>query len=690
MNPYRLGILLLAIVAVIVAGFVAALAGLWMCSPPPFPGDGWWTWKTRIANAIATTLSGSPHLCFLDGAAGRTLVTASRWTLPAVVFGVLAVAAWELAGIRLRQSLLGRWGGHAILAGEAGPLDRLSASSRARGGVLFLSLDGDAARRLQRRKPFSEIAILEDRGRAPQVLERLGVRHARTLAAATGSDLANLALCEAALAAGSRAELLLRLEQPSVRAVGSQSLRRRASDRGVALTSLSLTQMQVRRGSAQAMPGRYRDDAARRVHIAVCGGGPGVQEAAFHIARQGYGLDRSRPLLTVLRTGHRDFAAGALDRLAAATDAVELTLAAADASDPLALERAMAGAVLNGGRLCAVHCLGEHQGEALSLALCWERVLMDLGLPVPPIVVYGERGAPGETGMIRFAERIDLADAADAARLMDQRARIIHERYLEGQRRTQGEGFGTLPAEVEWPLLGEGYQDDNRHVADHIDYKLALAGFVAGARVRDGAGLADDDIERLARVEHARWTASKAIAGWRYGPTRDNAALIHDNMCPYDDLDLDAQRKDREEVAGLPQLLALGDAGLMRLRPAGAALAAAASCDADAVVSAVGAWQARNPSRRLLVRLPLDGEGPLALAEALLAAGVLLEVVQDRPLHSVFARAGNPALRPRAAAVLGCAHLIRAVEQRTAREAIVDDTPILVDSKGGLHAAALD
>lgn len=43
---------------------------------------------------------------------------------------------------------------------------------------------------------------------------------------------------------------------------------------------------------------------------------------------------------------------------------------------------------------------------------------------------------------------------------------------------------------------------------------------------------------------HESWTAVKRAAGWTYGPVRDNAALVHPCLVPYEELPDAQQRKD--------------------------------------------------------------------------------------------------------------------------------------------------
>ncbi|MGE0502417.1 MAG: RyR domain-containing protein [Rhizobiaceae bacterium] len=689
MNKWRLLIYVCAAVGLLVLGFVMATMGMWACDPAALPGDGFWTWRRRLVEAFFLAVFGGSRACFAGGA-GDTMVTIAGYT--PIALGILAVAAliWETAGRRARLVWLARRGGHAVLAGNRSTIHALDRRERRQGSVLHIAIDPTSASQLARAHPFRELAIMSDRADAPRLVSRFAVRKARVLAAATDSDLSNLALCEAAIRSGSEAELLMRLEQPSVRALGSLALRRLAREAKAELTVVSLDQLQVRRGVALAMPGRYVVEGAERHHLVVCGSGPAMQEVAFQLSRQGFGLEISPPLLTILRTGQSDFAAGALDRLASCSAAVTLSISSVDATDPLAVERAMSAAALNPSALSSIHCIGQDPAEADQLARHWERVLLDFDLPVPPIVVYADGASIGETGMIRHAVAVDLADARDVARRMDARARTAHETYLEGERRARGAAFGSAAAEKDWAVLPDTFQDENRNAADHVEYKLALAGFAVRPVGGPAATLKSEDIEALAPIEHARWLASRTVAGYRWAAERDNDRLLHPDLIPYESLTEDGKRKDRDTVAALPALLALGGERTAREIVVGAVLGPDESVDAAHLISALFDWAGRHPERWPVVRMPLDGIGPVALAEALAGAGFATEFVQDRPFFATLPTRDRARLAERTASVLAQAWRIRTTRAHgQARAWIAAASPVVIGSNGEVHAETL-
>lgn len=672
----------LALLVVLAVAYALAYLGLVLCSPAALPGDESWVRWMRLGQAI-DIVGGLSERCFYRDEAklgGWSLALAS-WGGRAVIAVILAALAWETLGRGLRNSVRRRHGGHAILAGEPEEVEPLAATAAKAKAVVYLARNPMAGYTIARRHPFSEVAVLNDRSKAAEAISRLGSSKAALVAAVTGNDLANGEIAEAALADGGSGDVIVRLEQTSVRALKSDSLRRMAEKEKRALTVISLRQMQARAGLHHAMPGRYCDDRAGRVHITVCGAGPLLQEITFQVVRQGYGLERAPPLISILRTGRSDFAAGALELLRQ-SGVAEVHQATADGADAVAIDRAFTAIALRDGLpLAAVYCCEEEAGAAVNLARRIERVMVDLEIPVPPIVVNGEGDAPGDTGMIRIARPPDLAGAHRQAALLDQRAMGFHAAYLDGQKLASGDRFGRLPAERPWDQLPEENRDDNRHSADHIDYKLARIGCVA-VRHPAGPSFTESDVEMLARMEHARWMASRGLRGFRYGPERDNTLLFHPDMKPYDALDADAQRKDRDQVRTVPVQLAAAGEVPGRLSPLGF-LSAKASAGVLERLKPVGRAGALEVP---LVSVAIEGEDAVTVAERALALGFHIEAfVRKMPEH-VFS---DRALRQRAAAVLRQAWRIRAVYDGTARDALVANCKVVVDVEGNVDEATL-
>lgn len=618
MNLRRLALYIAVLVVLALLGLGLALSGLFACAPPPLPGDELWTWRQNFGTALGLVLRFGTTSCFTADPAGNIALAIGERTAGVLLVGLALIVLWESAGRELRRTWFRTRGGHVVLAGLH---DELIGLARQPGSKVYLAPDRNAAADLTRSHPFTELTTLDPK-LLPQQLARIGAPAARLVAAATHNDLVNVAIAESVLAKPASGELLLRLEQASVRALSSHRLRHRAEQLGRSLSVVSLTALQTRRGMAAAMSGRYTLDRNPRVHIALCGSGEGLQAATMEVVRQGFGLDVERPLISILRTGSSDFAAGALERLQA-TEAAEVQVATASAATANGLDRAITGIVLDAPPLLAIHCLGDTPEEAEAIALKWEEVLLALRQPIPPIIAYAASDRPiGLTGMIRIAVAPDLAEARDLAQLMDARAIAVHNEFLRAQRLARGDKFGTAPAEAEWTELPSPFRDDNRNVADQMDYKLASV-FMQTAPGSGNASLTATESESLARLAHARWWAAKALTGWRYGATRDDRAQLHPDMQPYDQLSEPVKQKDRDEVASLPKMATLAGEALKRERR----VAVPHLLDAAGIDALEANLRATPKDQVPVAVLPLENATMLDIAASLLASGIALEAV---------------------------------------------------------------
>ncbi|MEP7239444.1 MAG: RyR domain-containing protein [Devosia sp.] len=670
MNRLRLLFYVVVLVGLAVAGYLLLLWALFACAPPPLPGDELWTWRHNASAALALALRAGSTTCFTgDTAAAFGLWLGAR-TAGVVLVALAAIVLWETAGRHLRRLAYRSRGGHVLLAGE--PADIAGLRKKTGGPAVYLAAEPQGLRQLSWAHPFAEAAPIEQRT-LPALLQRFGASRARFIAATTRDDLANIAIADSVLATPGNGEVLLRLEQAAVRALSAHRLRGSAAASGRSLAVVSLTQLQTRRGMMMAMSGRYSIDGDPRVHIVICGNGPALQAVAVEVLRQGFGLERQRPLLSIIRTGTWDVSASLLERLHAGETA-ELQTGTAEAGVAGGLDRAIA-ALTDGPPLRVVHCTGATPAEAEAIALRAEELLLALGLPVPPIVAYGSSDRPlGSTGMIRVAEAPDLSEARDLAHLMDARARAVHELFMSAQRAERKGAFGTAPAEVEWARLPEPFRDDNRAVADHMDLKLAET-FMLARPGGTAAALTSDEIEQLAGLAHARWWAAKALSGWRYGARRDDRTQLHPDMISYAALDEPTKQKDRDEVASLPAMAALAGETLAREWRL-ALLAAPGVRTLSTLLQNLGT--APKDSVPVIV-VALNEPAMIEAASALLANGIRVEAVLDAATDRNAAGLAD---------VLRRAWRVHVALGRSALEAVRQRAPLAVDETGAIDALA--
>ncbi len=136
---------------------------------------------------------------------------------------------------------------------------------------------------------------------------------------------------------------------------------------------------------------------------------------------------------------------------------------------------------------------------------------------------------------------------------LDEFAQALHADYLKRSTKNP-------QAAVPWDELPQFYKMSNRWRADHTPILMELAGMhleeVASPTV---ARLSDDQIERLARLEHRRYSIERRLAenrprsAWRDDPSLYDWTDSADNK-----KELAPGNKDynRQEVAKLPQIMA--------------------------------------------------------------------------------------------------------------------------------------
>jgi hypothetical protein len=214
-------------------------------------------------------------------------------------------------------------------------------------------------------------------------------------------------------------------------------------------------------------------------------------------------------------------------------------------------------------------------------------------------------------------------------------------------------------------------QDDNRIVADHVDYKLACIGFTAGPVSGDAAHFSENEVEALAAVEHGRWAAGRYLEGWSYAGSRNDTKDLHPSLVSYADLPETEKQKDRAVVTIIPRLLGMVSQSLRREFRGGVLIESKGmtASVAEDIAERYAQWQARSPGHHLLAALALEDASHIALAEALSARRIALEIVQHEPVFLAFKTPSDLDLARRAAATLRQAHRV-AIAQEPASDHI--------------------
>jgi hypothetical protein len=150
-------------------------------------------------------------------------------------------------------------------------------------------------------------------------------------------------------------------------------------------------------------------------------------------------------------------------------------------------------------------------------------------------------------------------------------ARAIHEQFVLNREVDSRRRSDNDPALRPWEELREDIRESNRQQADHIPIKMRAIGCRLSDLSANGEPVTTfsvEDVEVLARMEHARWNAERWIAGWRYGTPSDKTRRINENLVSWEELHESIRKYDRDVVAKIPELLRQAAPTLKVVRPA--------------------------------------------------------------------------------------------------------------------------
>ncbi|MFQ5642413.1 MAG: RyR domain-containing protein [Thiogranum sp.] len=204
--------------------------------------------------------------------------------------------------------------------------------------------------------------------------------------------------------------------------------------------------------------------------------------------------------------------------------------------------------------------------QKLPLVVCMSR---DAGLAA---LIEG-RGDVGRTGSNLHA--FGLLDRTCQADLLlggthELLARAIHAAYVEKERR-QGRTEKDNASMTPWDDLPETLRNSSRRQADDIGVKLKTAGCDIKPLSDWNAPLfrfSDNDVERLAEMEHARWNRERFRDGWIYAAGEKN---VENKTSPWlvdwAELPEEIREYDRNTVRELPAFLARAGFEVYYLNP---------------------------------------------------------------------------------------------------------------------------
>ena len=225
----------------------------------------------------------------------------------------------------------------------------------------------------------------------------------------------------------------------------------------------------------------------------------------------------------------------------------------------------------------AVYVCLDNDQLGLSVALT---LLQRLGDRQVPIVVRMAQDA-GLATLLRTGEGNGRFTNLHAFALLDRTcqpdlllggtheilARAVHEEYLWSQLML-GETPTTNSSMALWEELPESLQESNRRQADHIGVKLKAIGCDIVPLTdweAESFQFTKEEVESIARLEHARFVDERLRAGWSPGPKaskrKTSPYLVH-----WEQLPEEMKESNRNTVRALPGFLARAGFQIERLR----------------------------------------------------------------------------------------------------------------------------
>ncbi|MFG2003072.1 RyR domain-containing protein [Spirillospora sp. NPDC048911] len=496
----------------------------------------------------------------------------ARFVAPIVAIYAIADAVWTICAERWRRFRLSRARGHCLVCGD-GPASTVLAAKLTAAGEHVVTIGPYGGRGTAHRHRHLDGDPAEG-----ELLLAAGVRHAKALYAFSAESAAN---ARVALTAGRIARVSERplqafmyVDDPDL----CQVLRARrlglGRARGFRLDFFNPAQIAAR-VLLERHPLNEDDWSFLIVGLTAFGREAVVELARQHrllTARSGERYRKRQPTLTVVDRGAECALADLVQRYpflqswnTRAVDSAPGAFRPEEFDDSALPDRTI---------LCH-----DDPDKAMHIALTavrlWHGSPGSLIVVVDQDTTYGEafadRGA--ETLLDGLAGRLVVHGVLDAAcdparigdDLIEQLARAIHDHYQLNQAR-RGRTHWDTPALVPWAHLSESLRNANRDQALGVGDKLAAIGATLAPHVGENPPFVfgDDEIERLARMEHVRWISERERSGWSYGTHRDEGRRRHPHMVDWAALDEESRDKDRDAVRALPKVLA--DAGFQIVR----------------------------------------------------------------------------------------------------------------------------
>jgi voltage-gated potassium channel Kch len=514
-----------------------------------------------------------------DGGDIPWMLQVARFLAPLATLSALLLAARALFSSQLMRLRAQRSRHHTVVIGTEPPAAVLTRELLDAGDRVVVVTSGRGAGPAAGRSPAGALVVAGD-ARADDVLRRAGTPRARDVMAVTSDSVFN---AEVALAVRA-------LAQHDGATVGCHA---EISDRRLCAAMVAATRSGPVPGDASPVTFFSRHDRAARdilersplvradddSSLLIAGGGPLAQAVLAETARLWDQRARrgAPPLPVTVLDPDGDvrrqlvltpLPAGAVDLEVRPTDAATVTTA-------VELSVGAGGGPARAPAFVFV-CLEGDDEAAIRFGLTARDLVggAEVVVAVTTGTVFGEvlgpgPGRPPRRLALHNVTRTVYASGAVRRDLLEDMARATHSAYVAAAR-ARGETRQSNPSMVPWDDLGDDLRAANVAQAQDVERKLAAIGWrLTPAPAGAPLVLTDDDVERLARMEHDRWADERRSRGWAHGQRRDNEAKLHPDLVAWSELSGVAQDKDRDAVREIPGQLTGAGLGVVPLGDSG-------------------------------------------------------------------------------------------------------------------------